>query len=135
MRPALVLALAIVAIACTAPAPSPAAPTTPALPTRPPATAGPRLPTPTPQTNYREVAQPLVQPLGALIIAVRNNDAINARDFLAEFNQAANLVQIRLSGDETPKANTIRTAIDAVRASPRDLKVLERERDTLLVIP
>jgi hypothetical protein len=77
----------------------------------------------------------LRNPLSSLIVSVRNGDAQNTSVFLSEFNTAADRVLVQLSDDTSQQATLLRTTISNVRAEPRELKVLERERDLLLFPP
>jgi hypothetical protein len=88
---------------------------------------------PTPTVDYKAITQPLLLPLGALIVAVRGNTPTTAY-WLAQFNTAAEGVLQAIDGDESGKANTLRTGIANIRAMPNNLQVLEDTRSTLLSI-
>jgi hypothetical protein len=83
--------------------------------------------------DYKALVQPLLLPLGALIVAVRANTPTTTY-WLGEFNKAADLVLPRIESDNSATANRLRTAIANIRATPNDLKVLEDNRSTLLAI-
>jgi len=83
--------------------------------------------------DYKALVQPLLLPLGALIVAVRANTPTTTY-WLGEFNKAADLVLPRIESDNSATANRLRTAIANIRAMPNDLTVLEDNRSTLLSI-
>jgi hypothetical protein len=83
--------------------------------------------------NYAAITQPLLLPLGALIVAVRGKTPTTAF-WLTSFNQAADKVLPAIEGDQSANANSLRTAIMNVRAKPNDRQVLEDSRSSLLAI-
>jgi len=131
---ALGAAFVILATACSTPAPP--------APTPPPATAAPRpTPPPTPQpqgpqqqhADYKAVTQPLLLPLGALIVAVRANTPTTDY-WLGQFNKSADSALQAIDGDSSDTATRLRTGIANVRARPTDLQTLEDTRSMLLAI-
>lgn len=120
--------IVIVLGGCAAPVVAPR----PTVTVRPQSTATPVVPTATPAPDYATLRSALRNPLSSLIVSVRNGDAQNTSAFLTEFNAAANAVLIRLGDDASPQATGLRATIQNVRAEPRNLKVLEREREALL---
>ena len=120
----------LLVVACSVPS-APPVPT----PTRVVPTATLSAPTSTPRPDYAGMRNALRNPLSSLIVSVRNGDAQNTSVFLSEFNTAADHVLVQLSDDTSQQATLLRTTISNVRAEPRELKVLERERDLLLFPP
>ena len=95
-------------------------------------TSAPRPPTSTPTPDYRGMRQRLVEPLSALIVAVRSNDRAQAAGFLARFNAAGDEILPRIETDVSTPANLLHSAIVNVRAHPGDLAVLEQARQDLI---
>ena len=83
--------------------------------------------------DYQAIVQPLLLPLGALIVAVRAGTPTSAV-WLAEFNKAADQALPTLDGDNSETANRVRTSINNIRAMPDNLQVLEDSRSALLSI-
>src|SRR5687768_9207241 len=132
MRRQVFVLLIALALGCTSA--TPAAPT--ATPAPPPPTATPAptsTPAPTataapvPGRDYKAIRQPLLIPLGALIVARRAGQP-TAAAWLTEFNKAADQVLPAIEGDTSVDATRLRTAITDIRAMPTDLQVLERSR-------
>jgi hypothetical protein len=114
-------------------------PAPPAPPTAPPPTVTP-VPVPTtPPTpiaaavDYKALRQPLLIPLGALIVAVRARTPTTTY-WLDQFNKAADQVLPAIDGDTSPNATRLRTSIMNVRAMPDNLDALEKSRSDLLEI-
>jgi hypothetical protein len=84
--------------------------------------------------DYKAIRQPLLIPLGALIVATRAQQPSNAEAWLAAFNKAADEVLPAIEGDTSVDATRLRTAINDIRTTPADLAVLERSRALLLQI-
>lgn len=97
-------------------------------------TVAPAIPTavPTPQPNYRGMRTSLVIPLGALIVAVRNNNGPQSAAFLAQFNDAAESVLPVIASDTSKPGNALHSAIVNVRSHPGNLAALEQDRLSLL---
>jgi hypothetical protein len=83
--------------------------------------------------DYKALCQPLLLPLGALIVAVRAKTPTTTY-WLAEFNRAADKVLPAIEGDQSTNANRLRTAIANIRAMPNNLQVLEDSRSSLLMV-
>jgi hypothetical protein len=83
--------------------------------------------------NYVALSQQLAAPLGALIVALRDNSP-TAPQYLASFNRAADQVSPAIARDVSIDANRLRSAIINVReaAERRDIATLERIRLQLL---
>jgi hypothetical protein len=90
-------------------------------------------PTPTRTVDYKAITQPLLLPLGALIVAVRGNTPTTSY-WLDQFNAAADNVLQQIGGDNSASANTLRTGIANIRAMPNNLQVLEDTRSMFLSI-
>ena len=83
--------------------------------------------------DYKSITQPLLLPLGALIVAVRAGTPTTDY-WLAQFNTAADTAVSQIDGDNSDTANKLRTGIANIRANPRDLQTLEDNRSTFLSI-
>jgi len=83
--------------------------------------------------DYKAITQPLLLPLGALIVAVRANTPTTDY-WLAQFNKAADTVLPQLQGDTSPAADQLRSGIAKIRERPNDLQLLEETRSTFLSI-
>jgi hypothetical protein len=83
--------------------------------------------------DYKAICQPLLLPLGALIVAVRGKTPTTTY-WLAEFNKAADKVLPVIEGDPSVNATRLRTAITNIRAMPNNLQVLEDSRSSLLMV-
>lgn len=81
--------------------------------------------------DYKSVTQPLLLPLGALIVAVRAGTPTTDY-WLGQFNTAADTVLSQIDGDNSDTANKLRTGIANIRANPEDLHTLEDNRSTFL---
>lgn len=79
------------------------------------------------------MASQLLDPLGAMIVAVRTQSP-NASAWLIRFNEQADVILPQIRDDVSVSANLLHSAIVNVRANPRDLDVLERARLDLLDI-
>jgi len=103
------------------------------VPTRtPPPPPGP---TGTPPPDYGAMRQALLLPLGALIVATRDNSATR-QTHLDAFNAEADKVLPAIERDVSPNGNRLHSVIANVReAAPRrDVGALERERLALLEV-
>lgn len=83
--------------------------------------------------DYKSITQPLLLPLGALIVAVRAGTPTTDY-WLGQFNTAADATLSQIDGDNSETANRLRTGIANVRANPEDLQTLEGIRSTFLSI-
>jgi hypothetical protein len=85
--------------------------------------------------DYVALSQQLAAPLGALIVALRDNSP-TAPQYLASFNRAADQVSPAIARDVSIDANRLRSAIIYVReaAERRDIATLERIRLQLLEV-
>ena len=137
---ALVIALGLL-VACAPPAPTPpptAAPPAQATAPLPTATAVPQARATVPPTtvaanvDYKALRQPLLLPLGALIVAVRARRP--TAYWVDQFNKAADQVLPAIEGDTSPTATKLRASIMSVRAMPDNLDSLEKSRGDLLEI-
>jgi hypothetical protein len=118
-------------IACAAPRPAePALTATPKPPTSTPAL---RPATATPAPNYREMRTRLTTPLGAMIIALRQNDRSAAAAHLAEFNQEGDRLMPLIESDMSVPASLLHSAIVSVRREPGNLPLLEKIRERLVI--
>lgn len=90
-------------------------------------------PAPTAHADYKAITQPLLLPLGALIVAVRGGTPTTDY-WLAQFNKSADGALQAIDGDSSDTANRLRTSIAKVRANPGDLQTLEDTRSMLLGI-
>src|SRR5262249_19767913 len=120
------LGLVLLVVGCSTPAPPP--PPTLTVPTPVPTVAPASR-----SVDYRAITQPLLLPLGALIVAVRANTPTSDYWF-AEFDKAADTVLPAIEGDSSPTATRLRTGIANIRAMPKNLQVLEENRSALLQI-
>jgi hypothetical protein len=122
---AVVWTLLLVGCASPAPAATPTAapkPTQPSQPSQPTQAAPPTVaaaPTPAPKpataANYQAVVQPMLLPLGALIVAVRGHTPTTTY-WVGEFNKAADAALPAIAGDPSPTAERVRTAVANIRA-------------------
>ena len=83
--------------------------------------------------NYPAIVQPMLIPLGALIVAVRAGTP-TADFWVAEFNKAADNALPAIEGDQSPTAQQLRASILDIKAMPKNLQVLEDSRSKLLMI-
>jgi hypothetical protein len=83
--------------------------------------------------DYKSITQPLLLPLGALIVAVRAGTPTTDY-WLGQFNTAADTVLGQIDGDTSDTANQLRTGIASIRANPKDLQTLEDTRSKFLSI-
>jgi hypothetical protein len=121
-----VLWVALAACGGTAVDPGPTRTPRPVVPTTTPA--------PTP-VNYLAMRQALLLPLGALIVATRNDSPTRAQH-LAAFNAEADKILPVIERDVSPNGNRLHSVIVNVReAAPRrDIASLEAQRMTLLEV-
>lgn len=78
------------------------------------------------------MAAALDEPLGALIVSVRNNSG-NASSWFTLFNVEADKILPVIELDTSKNANLIRSAITDVRLRPYELDSLERTRRMLVL--
>jgi hypothetical protein len=95
--------------------------------------ASPTPPATQKQVDYKAITQPLLLPLGALIVAVRGNTPTTDY-WLGQFNKSADSTLQAIDGDSSDTATRLRTGIANVRARPTDLQTLEDTRSMLLGI-
>jgi hypothetical protein len=83
--------------------------------------------------DYKAITQPMLLPLGALIVAVRARTPTTDY-WMAQFNASADSVLRSLDGDTSDTAERLRTGIANVRSRPDDLQTLEEARSVFLSI-
>jgi hypothetical protein len=126
MRFPVAILFVFVLVGCSPATPRP--PTSTPVPTTP----TPRPPTATPAPDYRSMRSRLVEPLSAMIVAIRSRDTNNAAVFYARFNQAGDEVLASISSDTSKSANALHSAVVNVRTHPNNLAALEDDRQALI---
>jgi len=88
---------------------------------------------PAAHADYKAITQPMLLPLGGLIVAVRGKTPTTDY-WMAQFNTSADGVLKAIDGDTSDTATRLRNGIANVRANPNDLQTLEDTRSTFLSI-